>query len=318
MDVKKKRGRKPKNSILEEHITEHVENKKRGRKKKYEIENSERILHRNSEDNFNHHIIYSDDENGCTDDKCVKKISFGNLDITVSKKIDTENINDFKLKTRNANITINQDEYSSDEDKEVPVESFMNCNEKNFQESKRYVPKIVSECSTSTNEFLKNIKVITTTKDQIKCSTEWPDSCDICCWWCCHKFGGTPCTLPVKYDSLRKRFTFAGIFCSWGCVKAYNFDRADHKKYECSALITVLIQQLVGLSKAIRIKPAPPRQALKMFGGYLDIDDFRNRDDVDQYNINLVKFNYIHPEVSEIKNIKSKQEKSNYRLSRPT
>lgn len=106
-------------------------------------------------------------------------------------------------------------------------------------------------------------------------------------------------------------------FCSWSCVKSYNFDSSNHKKYECSSLITLLLQQIHGVSKAIRIKPAPPRQCLKMFGGYMDIETFRGDTDVDQYNLNLLKFNYIYPEVTEIRNVKNKIEKKNFRLSRP-
>ena len=316
IEIKKKRGRKPKTPTTE--IVENVEKKKRGRKKKYEVENFEKILHRESENNFNHHVIYSDDENNSNEENCVKKVSFGNLDITVSKRIETEDINEFKLKTRKYPLRhcINTDEYSSDDEKEVSIESFINCTEKNFSESKRYIPKVVSECNNVTDST-KKIKVVSTTRDQIKQTDEWPLSCNVCCWWCCHTFDGTPCTLPTKYDPLRKRFTFAGLFCSWSCVKSYNFDSSNHKKYECSSLITLLLQQIHGVSKAIRIKPAPPRQCLKMFGGYMDIETFRGDTDVDQYNLNLIKFNYIYPEVTEIRNVKNKIEKKNFRLSRP-
>ena len=312
-EIKKKRGRKPKNHIFEELVVQ-TEKKKRGRKKKYEIENFDRILNRNEDNNFNHHVIYSDDESTITE-SCVKKISFGNLDITVSKKAETETVNDFKFKTRNnTQSIIVKDEYSSDEEKEIPIESFIKKNEKNYSENKKYTPKIVSECNTE--ESIKNLRIVTTTKDQIKSSTEWPETCDICCWWCCHTFECSPCTLPIKYDSLRKRFTFIGIFCSWNCVKAYNFDRSDHKKYECSSLITLLIQQLHGITKAICIKPSPPRQCLKMFGGYQDINEFRIHD-TDEYHLNLLKFNYVYPEITEVTNIKTKSEKKNLRLARP-
>jgi hypothetical protein len=318
IEIKKKRGRKPKNFTFEQVVVQQPEKRKRGRKKKYEVENFEKILNRDEENNFNHNVVYSDDESNIGE-SCVKKIAFGNLDITVSKKIESEDTNDFKLKTRKvySEVSINTSEYSSDDEKEIPVESFVNVNEKNFSENKRYTTKMVSEC-TLNNDSLKKIKVVTTTKDQIKISTEWPDKTDICCWWCCHTFECTPCTLPTKYDSLRKRYTFSGIFCSWSCVKAYNLDRSDHKKYECASLISLLVQQLHGVSSAIRIKPAPPRQALKIFGGYLDIESFRAETDIDGYQLNLVKFNYIYPEITEIKNIKIKQEKKNFRLSRPS
>jgi hypothetical protein len=78
-----------------------------------------------------------------------------------------------------------------------------------------------------------------------------------------------------------------------------------------------LVQQIYGIRQAIGIKPAPPRQTLKMFGGYLEIDEFRAPSDIDGYQINLVKFNYIHPEITEIRNVKSKPEKKTLRLSRP-
>jgi hypothetical protein len=93
----------------------------------------------------------------------------------------------------------------------------------------------------------------------------------------------------------------------------------DHKKFERSQLICSLVQQLYGIEKAISIKPAPPRETLKMFGGYLNIHDFRNRYDViEGYHLNLKKHNFIFPEVSEVTNIKIKplNEKKNLRLAR--
>ena len=85
--LKKKRGRKPKNTVIEENIV--VEKKKRGRKKKYEIENFDKIINRECVNNFNHDIVYSDDEennNNVKEDVNSKSISFGNLNIMVSKK----------------------------------------------------------------------------------------------------------------------------------------------------------------------------------------------------------------------------------------
>ena len=158
------------------------------------------------------------------------------------------------------------------------------------------------------------MRVVTCLKNIIK-DTEWPSQCNTCCWWCCHTFDNIPCTLPTKYDPLRKRFTFTGIFCSWNCVKAYNFNTYDHKKYERNGLITFLVQQLCGIENAIKIKPSPPRECLKMFGGYLDIFNFRNNV-VDCYHLNLQKHNFIYPEVTEVTNVKIKSEKKVLRLQR--
>jgi hypothetical protein len=331
--VKKKRGRKPKNfynESIDQPVEVQTEKKKRGRKKKYEIENSERILNRNEINNFNHSIVYSDDEESkgsiTPEEKTVKKIAFGNLDITVSKKA-TASVdcyrNDMLEKTKNTkNITlINESEWDSDEEKEIPIENILNLNQENFEkyykENKKYVPGNVQDFQEKSNsDSLKRIRVVTTVKN-ITDFSEWPEKTDIHCWWCCHQFDCAPCTLPTKYDQLRKRFTFVGVFCSWNCTKSYNFDRNDHLKYERSQLITLLVQQMYGITAAITIKQAPSRQCLKMFGGYMTIDEFRDKNSiVESYRMNLLSFNFVYPEITEVVNVKVKNQPKNLRLSR--
>ena len=325
--IKKKRGRKPKNT-LEEHIV--IEKKKRGRKKKYEIENFDKIINRDQLNNFNHNIVYSSDEEIHEQEEKIpnenKTISFGNLNITISKKNNTDqpeqNVNIFKgLLKNNGSQLINEDELESEEENEIPIENILNVNEeKIYKEKKKYVTDFTESIK---EQSVKRLRVVTCCKHVVK-ENEWPTDCCISCWWCCNTFDTIPCTLPTKYDSLRKRFTFMGIFCSWNCAKSYNFNMSDHRKYERSQLITFLVQQLYGIENAINIKPAPPREALKMFGGYLDIHEFRNRySTIDSYNINLNKQNFIFPEISEVTNIKVKgggggniPDKKNLRLTR--
>jgi hypothetical protein len=319
--VKKKRGRKPKNFYNEQlekkEEPEQLEKKKRGRKKKYEIENFEKILNRDELNNFDHRIVYSDDESVPEpEENTVKKIAFGNLDITVSKKT-TVDIQNYK---NNFSNIINENEWESDEEKEVSIENFIKevPNEKHYNVNKTYLPGNVSDFKEKKNEdSVKKIRVVTTIKN-IHNMSEWPETTDVCCWWCCHTFSNCPCTLPTKYDPLRKRFQFIGLFCSWNCTKSYNFERNDHRRYERSELISLLIQQMYGVITAINVKPAPPRQTLKMFGGYLDIEEFRdNNSAVDQYHMNLINFRYIYPEITEVSNVKIKQTQKNLRLSRP-
>ena len=309
--IKKKRGRKPKNT-LEENIV--FEKKKRGRKKKYEIENFDKISNRENVNNFNHDIIYSsDEEREVIEPEISKKISFGNLNITVSKKQTNDTCeNTYKgLLKETPQIccgqTIDEDEYSDEEENEEIIDEII--------ETKTTKKNYVTEFTENIKEqSVKKLRVVTCCKNVVA-DNIWPDKTDTLCWWCSHPFENTPCTLPTRYDQLRKRFTFMGIFCSWNCAKAYNFNTSDHRKYERSSLISFLVQQLYGIERSINIKPAPPKEALKVFGGYLDIDTFRNRDSsVDAHYINLEKNNFIFPEISEVTNVKIKAPTTNKNL----
>ena len=322
--IKKKRGRKPKNFQNEEESTteatqESTEKKKRGRKKKYEIENFEKILNRNEVNNFDHKVAYSDDENIETEENCVKKISFGNLDITVSKKVSPP-VETYKNFINKESI-INENEWESDEEKEIPIENILKENfEKYYKQNKKYTPGNLSDATMSKNEeSLKRMRVVTTIKNiHSDLDQQWPEKTDISCWWCCHQFTNCPCTMPVKHDPRRNRFEFSGIFCSWNCAKAYSLGINDHSRFTRTPLIGLLVQQMYGTQESVSIKSAPPRQCLKIFGGYMTIEQFRNNSkNVDSYTLNLIRRNFIYPEVTEISNIKIKTPTAkNLRLSR--
>jgi len=252
--LKKKRGRKPKNyynDLPQKNEEESVEKKKRGRKKKYEIENSEKILNRDHINNFNHNVAYSDDEEPILNkENHIKNISFGNLNITVSKKVEPV-IDTYRsdiINKLNENI-INENEYS-DEETEIPIENILNLNQEKFEKFYKDKKKYTSSNEVIKENSMKRFRVVTTLKNVIK-EEAWPNETDVCCWWCCHKFDSTPCTLPTKHDPLRKRYTFTGIFCSWNCVKAYNLDKTDHRRGERAGLISMLIKELYSSVESI-------------------------------------------------------------------
>jgi ribosomal protein S17E len=275
----------------------------------------------NEINNFDHNIVYSDDEETVVNEN-IKKISFGNLNITVSKKneIISNDKEIFKELIRNSSQLINESEMESDEEKEIPIENIVKENsEKVYNQIKNYVTDFTENIK---EQSVKRLRIVRCLTDIIPESNEtidqeWPVHTDIACWWCCNQFDCPPCTLPTRYDPNRKRFTFIGVFCSWSCAKSYSFSMTDHQKNERNNLLCFLVQQLYGVKESISIRNAPPRQTLKMFGGYLDISDFRsNKGLVESYHMNLIKYNYIHPEITEIKNIKVKPEKKNLRISR--
>ena len=95
------------------------------------------------------------------------------------------------------------------------------------------------------------------------------------CFWCCHSFGWTACVLPKQYDAYKDIYTAEGHFCSPECALAYNYADpkcSDGTKWLQHSLLETLYASLYvdkGLS------PAPPRTLLRMFGGPLDISQFR-------------------------------------------
>lgn len=104
-------------------------------------------------------------------------------------------------------------------------------------------------------------------------SEEWLEKTNVCCWWCCHNFDTIPLGLPIHYNPTNKKFRVRGIFCGFPCMMAYHNDKKMTFKY----LITFLYNKLTGVNiNDIAIEPSPPRNVLKMFGGELSIEEFRN------------------------------------------
>lgn len=89
------------------------------------------------------------------------------------------------------------------------------------------------------------------------------------CWWCCHSFKWESLHFPYKLKS--NVFYTTGHFCSWECMKAY----AVEKNYleECE-YITLMRKRMEG--KITPTKRAPSRYSLEMFGGTVNIDEFRS------------------------------------------
>lgn len=102
---------------------------------------------------------------------------------------------------------------------------------------------------------------------------EWLDHTDICCWWCCHQFDTVPIGLPVDYDIKQGKFRVKGVFCSFACMTTYKDECCKHVHEH---LIKYLHSKLTATPLDTVIDRAPPRQALKMFGGELSIDEFRS------------------------------------------
>lgn len=95
------------------------------------------------------------------------------------------------------------------------------------------------------------------------------------CFWCCHTFNWTSAVLPVSYDAYKNMYTCEGHFCSPECALAYNYADnviTDAMKWNRHALLGYLYSEMYTTRT---LSPAPPRTLLRMFGGPLDIEQYR-------------------------------------------
>ena len=101
-----------------------------------------------------------------------------------------------------------------------------------------------------------------------------PEKTEIACFWCCHSFSSKPFAIPSHI--LDEVWYMYGNFCSPECATTYLFkSRIDnHVQWERFALLNSLYGE-TGSDNSSGIRPAPPREVLRMFGGSMDISEYR-------------------------------------------
>lgn len=150
------------------------------------------------------------------------------------------------------------------------------------------------------DESIKTLKIINVLKDfeEKNKNNEWPANTTIHCYWCCNKFENPPVGIPVNYD--KEVFNVYGCFCSLECAAAYNF-KMNHnidEMWERFNLINLMARKL-GCDK--QIKPAPDRLSLKQFGGFMEIDQFREYTTQSRFvNVNFPPMNSLTQQLEEI------------------
>lgn len=101
---------------------------------------------------------------------------------------------------------------------------------------------------------------------------------NIVCWHCCHSFEEEGFRLPRSYDPSERVYHVYGWFCSANCCKAYILEHATFDRgYQMNVFVRML-REVYGIDSGII--EAPPRIALKMFGGPFDIEAFRTQKNV--------------------------------------
>lgn len=95
------------------------------------------------------------------------------------------------------------------------------------------------------------------------------------CHHCCHPFDGLPVGMPITYSERKKRMVLRGVYCSVRCCLGANRELTDVRALVRPMWIRYMAKQLYGLPMKQRVRAAPPRRCLKVFGGCLTIEQFR-------------------------------------------
>jgi len=133
--------------------------------------------------------------------------------------------------------------------------------------------------------------------------TTWPTTSNICCFWCCHNFDNTPWGIPKKYNMDTGIFTLYGIFCSPNCVLAHLLRNENNNVnlWEQISLLNLLHYKIY--ENDDNVIPAPDNICLKMFGGPLNIQEFRalTLKNDKKYSVNFPPCVIITPVLEETK-----------------
>ena len=186
-------------------------------------------------------------------------------DISTIKKPTKKNIIDSMIKSN--------DNDSDDIIIQLPIpQSKINTiiNNNDSQDTKILVPTPYESNSYFMNDA-ENISYDTNTEYQTTYSNNNNNSH---CFWCCHSIDNVVYSMPYNYDTVNDSYFVFGSFCSLQCANAYNFSvhGSSDKVWEINSWIQMLGKRY-GFTNTIR--PAPSKYLLKMFGGNLTIDEFR-------------------------------------------
>ena len=92
------------------------------------------------------------------------------------------------------------------------------------------------------------------------------------CFWCCHPLYASVIGLPLKYKE--EKYHVCGCFCSFECAAAFNFNSRELHQDQWKSYNLLNEMALAAGYKSV-VQPAPSKYALKLFGGWMDISEFR-------------------------------------------
>ena len=143
-----------------------------------------------------------------------------------------------------------------------PITSFEDIDDSRYMELR---------CASSIVQLSKVGNVFRFQSHSLNNRVDWTSPTNVLCFHCCHSFHGPPFPVPHMYDLYEKLFFVKGNFCSLGCAKTYLSER-EFDSPNGLALFLKMANEVYGVSN---VHAAPPREALKAFGGSMSLADFR-------------------------------------------
>lgn len=117
-----------------------------------------------------------------------------------------------------------------------------------------------------------------------------PSKTDLYCWWCCNSFDTILKYTPINYNNKKEIFKVKGVFCSYSC--SYAFTLKD-KTILDKSLLKFMYKVITG-KKFENIKPAPPKEILKVFGGSKTIEEFRSYGENVDVDVRIITYPLIY------------------------
>lgn len=269
--VKKKRGRPKKNQIFQMYQKNNKEKKKESIT--LNIKDNAQILHLPIK--MNEINSYLDNNNTISNNVSQNNNNIGDIKKILDIKNDSSTNNVFINETNTIFTDSDTESCKSDCKKEMQKE----IRDKNIiikQLNDELLELKNNRDSNSTFNIYSNsnVKIINIDNIYVDSTTREVNNntSSFVCWWDCHEFDNPPCFIPDKYTD--DTFHVFGCFCSYNCALAYNNNMNDFGVIERNTLIHNLYFTVT--NKYAKIKSAPPKEMLEIFGGYMNIDTYRN------------------------------------------
>ena len=203
---------------------------------------------------------------------------FDEKDKDIIEMLDNKDV----LDSTNNEVIVNKNEVD-DEFTVKHKDNWFSDHDKQFIEHNKGIDKIMEHIKSqrqgdidnfSNKSAKKNIEPCLIQFNEANRNNTWPSHTSIYCWWCSHPFDGPPCALPSNYCN--NVFQVKGVFCSPECAAAHNFNDTNSGEdlWERYALLNFLYRKIYN-DNNIKIKLAPAKETLKIYGGCLTIKEFR-------------------------------------------